>query len=184
MAHSGCRTSSEHRMDRHKAVRWLCWIAFVAAPLPILVLAAPHLVNAYHLEAGGWALDNSELLAYNPLPALDIYKRPSNGSPTTPRHTAYWPRFTARRVTFSLPSRRWATSSWPRSTRRSRPRCGPCVWPTWLLPCRKRPWKRPTCRWTRPTPGRPARRGATFENLVDGRSVSVGWTRLSSCPWA
>jgi len=58
-------------MDRHKAIRWLCWIAFVAASLLILVLAAPHLVSAYHLEAGGWALDNSELLAYNPLPALE-----------------------------------------------------------------------------------------------------------------
>jgi len=57
-------------MSRHKAVRWLCWIAFIAASLLILVLVTPYLVSAYHLEAGGRVLDNPELLAYNPLPAL------------------------------------------------------------------------------------------------------------------
>lgn len=58
-------------MSRHKAIRWLCRIAFVAASLLILVLVTPYLVSAYHLEAGGRALDNPEFLAYNPLPALE-----------------------------------------------------------------------------------------------------------------
>ncbi len=44
--------------------------AFVLAGGILAVLAFPHLVSAYHLEAGGRAVDNPELLAYNPLPAL------------------------------------------------------------------------------------------------------------------
>jgi len=58
-------------MSRHKAVRWLCWIAFVAASLLILVLVTPYLVSAYHLEAGGQALDDLELLSYNAPAALE-----------------------------------------------------------------------------------------------------------------
>jgi len=57
-------------MSRHKAVRWLCWIAFVAASLLILVLVTPYLVSAYHLEAGGRAVDDLELLSYNAPAAL------------------------------------------------------------------------------------------------------------------
>lgn len=57
-------------MDGGRAARWLLWTVFVAASLLILAMVAPHLVSAYHLEAGGRELDNFELLAYNPLPAL------------------------------------------------------------------------------------------------------------------
>ena len=52
--------------------RWFRnWWIWVAVGGILAVLAFPHLASAYHLEAGGRALDNPELLAYNPLPALE-----------------------------------------------------------------------------------------------------------------
>jgi len=68
-------------MSRHKAVRWLCWIAFIAASLLILVLVAPHLVSAYHLEAGGQALDDLELLPYNAPAALEHLQKAIEWTP-------------------------------------------------------------------------------------------------------
>jgi len=66
--------------------RWFRnWWIWVAVGGILAVLAFPHLASAYHLEAGGRALDDSELLPRNIASALDIYKKPSNGIPTTPR---------------------------------------------------------------------------------------------------
>jgi len=67
----GHRTLSAHKMNEGKAVHWLHWSALVVALPLTLGVVTPHLVSAYHLEAGDRAPDNPELWAYNPLPALN-----------------------------------------------------------------------------------------------------------------
>jgi tetratricopeptide (TPR) repeat protein len=57
-------------MDRRFVVRWWRWVAFVVASLLGLGLAAPYLVGAYHLEAGGRVMDAPEFSTDDPLPAL------------------------------------------------------------------------------------------------------------------
>jgi len=57
-------------VNRPKIARWLCGIAVIATSLLILILAVPHLVSDYYVEAGGRVLQDAEQLAYNPLPAL------------------------------------------------------------------------------------------------------------------
>ena len=54
--------------DNALAVYWAFFLVAMGGILAFLTF--PHLASAYHLEAGGRALDNPELLAYNPLPAL------------------------------------------------------------------------------------------------------------------
>lgn len=52
--------------------RWLgnWWIFSLLAGGVPAILAFPHLVSAYHLEAGGRAVDDLELLPYNAPAAL------------------------------------------------------------------------------------------------------------------
>jgi len=154
-------------MSRHKAVRWLCWIAFIAASLLILVLVTPYLVSAYHLEAGGRALDNPELLAYNPLPALEHLQKAIEWQPDNAQayrllakvHRAQGDLLAAietlTRYTELRPDNPLAHIELAEVYEAIEAEMRPCIWPTWSLPCRRR-------RWISLTPGRVARRGAVI----------------------
>ena len=65
------------RIKRRLGKTW----AWVLAGGILAILAFPHLVSAYHLEAGGRALDNSERLAYHPLLALAHLQKALEWSP-------------------------------------------------------------------------------------------------------